>query len=92
MEVKKHLKNIMEKKSVTVLQKFSTCVLFCVLLLSSAATAVAYNPFSIHPEKETITDGNTYEIHFDEYVDPSSYNQVFFIENSRFFNLSYLSE
>ena len=61
----------MEKKSVTVLQKFSTCVLFCVLLLSSAATAVAYNPFSIHPEKETITDGNTYEIHFDEYVDPS---------------------
>ena len=23
---------------------------------------------------------------------PSSYNQVFFIENSRFFNLSYLSE
>ena len=24
--------------------------------------------------------------------EPSSYNQVFFIENSRFFNLSYLSE
>lgn len=69
--LKWRLKNIMEKKSVTVLQKFSTCVLFCVLLLSSAATAVAYNPFSIHPEKETITDGNTYEIHFDEYVDPS---------------------
>ena len=55
--LKWRLKNIMEKKPVTVLQKFSTCVLFWVLLLSSAATAVAYSPFWVNPEKEIIADG-----------------------------------
>ena len=55
--LKWRLKNIMKKKHVTVLQKFSACLLFCILLLSSAATAVAYSPFWVNPEKEIIADG-----------------------------------
>lgn len=43
--LKWRLKNIMEKKSVTVLQKFSTCVLFCVLLLSSAGNGRCVQSF-----------------------------------------------
>lgn len=81
--LKWRLKNIMKKKPVTVLQKFSTCVLFLVLLLSSAATAVAYSPFWVNPEKEIIADGTDCTIIEGQSIDPFA-NLDFSISNTIF--------
>lgn len=81
--LKWRLKNIMEKKPVTVLQKFSTCVLFLVLLLSSAATAVAYSPFWVNPEKEIIADGTDCTITESQSIDLFA-NLDFSISNTIF--------
>ncbi len=81
--LKWRLKNIMEKKHVTVLQKFSACLLFCILLLSSAATAVAYSPFWVNPEKEIIADGTDCTIIEGQSIDPFA-NLDFSISNTIF--------
>ena len=81
--LKWRLKNIMKKKHVTVLQKFSACLLFCILLLSSAATAVAYSPFWVNPEKEIIADGTDCTIIEGQSIDPFA-NLDFSISNTIF--------
>ena len=81
--LKWRLKNIMKKKHVTVLQKFSACLLFCILLLSSAATAVAYSPFWVNPEKENIADGTDCTIIEGQSIDPFA-NLDFSISNTIF--------
>ena len=81
--LKWRLKNIMKKKHVTVLQKFSACLLFCILLLSSAATAVAYSPFWVNPEKEIIADGTDCTITESQSIDLFA-NLDFSISNTIF--------
>ena len=64
----------------------------CVYAVSASMMLPAAVPVAAAKAPVVSQVKDPFVLHGLNYITASSYNQVFFIENSRFFNLSYLSE